>query len=506
MDTACAFPGLEEEEQILGPLELEPEKCDSPAFETRKAKGVANAEKEKLAAAVTRFSRGFDVAAFQQEAASWFPKLKGDLFPGSYSHLLIILFGTLDEVQDTQASLARWLHDHYPCFSLVAGEPNILDESMFGSEIEMMRKLLAPLRGEDSKIYWINTRLQDTTASRHQLEAAVSVIEGFKHDLLSAVEQDNESKTIYSALPVGQERMSAISSRQSRLDGCKGTLSWDGFLKRNIEFTSFFHLYKNHICKTQPQKAKRYRWLPPNSPVIPRSSPDEMDADCLCSWPMEVPENGILDFMLKTALWLGLARGLSPVHLFCDIVKHFSRFEPNVNASNSHIALLCQLTKLRVSCDGIKSRMPTPLPYQDKFFFEYNPAFFMDVSASNNDVATDLYDKLTLMDTNNMRKFNLQMPPRPRQIRGKKTHNSQLSVISGSLAGQTEMQLPAFQLKHKLVDLPASAVLADLPKPPPTRYFSVEGSALIHRYFSSWRAEQSAYADVLSMYEDHSTI
>jgi hypothetical protein len=169
--------------------------CSPYALVDEKASQIVEAENQKLDDLIGRFTKGFDPAAFSTVITASIPKLIKDLFPGSYAHLLLILFETFEAVQTIQLGLESWFKRRYngnPIF--FPSETSITDETFFAAEIETLRKLLEPIReGKKSSIFWVNTRRSDPSRTCEQLEASVRVIESFKEDVCAALSSGNEN-------------------------------------------------------------------------------------------------------------------------------------------------------------------------------------------------------------------------------------------------------------------------------------------------------------------------
>lgn len=159
-----------------------------------KAREVAEAQFQKLEELMDNFTRGFDPGNFSREVMSLLPMLAERATPGSFKHLLVLLLENWPKMQSIQASLEDWLRGHYQRWAIThPSDTSITDEMYFGSEIEMLRKLLAPLRGDDmGKVFWMNTRLPDCAKVCKQLEASAKVIEEFKRDILASIESRGE--------------------------------------------------------------------------------------------------------------------------------------------------------------------------------------------------------------------------------------------------------------------------------------------------------------------------
>ena len=126
----------------------EPHHC---AMIEEKDQEIVEAENEKLDQLVAQFTRGFDPSTLRNEVIPALPILAQSAFPGTYEHLLMLCFTTDDELQDMQEELERYLLLRYgQVFDELVPRTttNITDESYFASEIETLRRLLEPLRGD----------------------------------------------------------------------------------------------------------------------------------------------------------------------------------------------------------------------------------------------------------------------------------------------------------------------------------------------------------------------
>ncbi|BAE57944.1 hypothetical protein F9C07_2384 [Aspergillus flavus] len=402
-----------------------------------KAKEITDTEKRRVEELMQQFTKGFDPGSFPREVMDSLPLLSDNLFPGSYAHLSIILLENCGKMQGIQANLENWIRERYKRWAITfPDDTSITDETFFGAEFEMLRKLLAPLRGEDAaRVYWMNSRYPHIVKVCQQLEASVKVIEEFKQDILGAIKSKDEHKTIYSPLPVSQARAAMMSMRDIRLRACRASLSWDGFSESDIELTVFHQYYKNHLARSDPAKARASGWLPPSSPKTPRASAEEAEPGDLAHWPSEDSNNVSLNLMLKTALWLSVARGLAAVHLFCDIARHFTVHKPSARANDSYISYLLHLTQIRISVDGVRSRRSTPFPYRDEALSRCNPDYFGDVWRSNQSLTADLVGNVSFYKGSDENFKLADAPPPRRSFRKEMRTLEQTVAIQGSLAG-----------------------------------------------------------------------
>ncbi|XRM39892.1 hypothetical protein ABZX51_003223 [Aspergillus tubingensis] len=434
MDITCSSPFVSApiQEMVGEPIDIVlDEPTDTCAMVEEKAEEIIEAENESLDQLMIEFTRGFDPGSFVDEVSNSLPRILKDIFPGSYEHLLSMLFESDDKMHATQMKLEEWLLKRYPQIlnkiDTERQETNITDETYFGAEIEVLRKMVAFLRKESDKpVFWLNARRASPIKAREQLEASIRVIELFKSDVMIAMKMDTEDRKIYNPLPVSTERTALLSIKQLRIDACKASLSWEGYMDSAIVFTSFFHAYKAYTCVHKPDKARAWGWLPPQGLAPPRLSAEIAQVGDLVKWDFE-HENGAFDLLLKTALWLGMARGLPAVHLFCDVARLFTTHKPSPTANEPYIRFLRHLAQTRVSIAGLKSTPPTPVPFKGSDE-NTNRGYFEDVFDSDKILEKDLTKTLSLlaMNTND---FKLSATPPKYSFRKKAKMIEQACVV-----------------------------------------------------------------------------
>ncbi|KAL3458058.1 hypothetical protein BJX64DRAFT_292513 [Aspergillus heterothallicus] len=388
------------------------------ALVDEKAPQIIEAENQKLDELMGKFTKGFDPGSFGNVIVASLPKLASNPFPGTYAHLLLLLLESFEFLQTLQLGMEKWLLGCYkgnPFNSPT--ETNLVDENFFGTELEMLRMLLEPIReGTKKTIFWMNSRRAYASWTCEQLEASIRVIESFKNDICAAATNACSTiKTFYSALPVSVERDSMLSLRQHRIDACRASLYWDSYSGSDIELTSFFRFYKQHISRTEPAKARASGWLPPKSPQTPRLSEQPALEGDLASWASFGIDNEILDLMLKTALWLSVARGLAAVHLFCDIARLFVLDKPSLDLKDEHLHFLQCLTRHRYSTGGAQFSPSLCVPQESRTFPNRNADYFQDVWKTSYGLTDGLYDNKTLFVQHNAASFRLSRVPSRRR-------------------------------------------------------------------------------------------
>ncbi|EAW08222.1 uncharacterized protein ACLA_029500 [Aspergillus clavatus NRRL 1] len=401
MEVFPLSPDLEHEdpfESSTGSID-EASDYDVHSLFDEKIREITAAERQMIAELTDDFARGFDPDALAREIMAVLPLLADDLFPGSYAHLLIMLLETRGKMETTQVNLTLWMRARYPT---AISEPNITsitDETFFVTEIEMLRRLLSTLRGDDCKpIYWITSRPLEIGRSCEHLEASIKVLRAFEHDIWEAIQEEDEDKTIYSDTPVSTERTILTSVRAQRYDCCRATLAWNDYLRTELALTVFYQFYRKHLMETNPERAREIGWLPPLNIEVPRSTVTGRDFVDLTEWPLDSHERMVLRLMFKVAQWLGLARGLPAVHLFCDIARYFTIHEPSKTPSASYIFFMQNLTEIRLCDTSIKSQIPSPFPYRDKQFADRNRDYYIDLFKSANDLVSCLVEQTSFLE------------------------------------------------------------------------------------------------------------
>ncbi|GIC94009.1 uncharacterized protein Aud_010500 [Aspergillus udagawae] len=386
MDVFPLSPEIECEdpfETTVGLDDIEESDDEDLPWADQKVREVTAAELHDFAQLMDEFAKGFDPDSLTREIMATLPLLEEDLFPSSFAHLLILLLQTDGKIETAQVKLVRWLRARYPIALCEPSETQLVDETFFMSEIEMLRRLLSTLRGDDDKtIYWINCRPFEIGKSCETLEASIKVIRAFERDMRSATEDIDEERHFYSDLPVCIERTVLTSMRAQRCDSSRACIGWNNYLSSEIELTRFHQFFKHHVMEHDPDKARGFGWLPPEHIRVPRSSSTDVDLVDVSDWPLNDHQRKIMSLLFKVAQWLGLARGLAAVHLFCDVARNFTIHKPSEKPSASYILFMQKLAEVRLCPSSIKSQVPTPFPYDDEIYANRNPAFFIDVFRS----------------------------------------------------------------------------------------------------------------------------
>lgn len=369
--------------------------------------------KETLLSLMADLSMGYDPSTLPQYATSSFPLLWDNMFPGSFNHLLVILFGSNPDMTRCQSSMQSWLDGYLECQHT---STDTLDDALFGSEVEMVRRLVAPLRGvEMDRVFWLNSRTFYARELCEQVECSAKVIEQFQHDLIASLVVPDDHGKPASQWPLVRQRANLVDPvhgkvvngksreqfwglRDYRLEASAATLGWETLIRSSIEFTKFHQYYKAHLRRTNRDKALELGFKRPVSSEFPKFILEGL-AVTLPNWPCGEAKNTILDLLFKTALWIGLARGFPALHLFCDIARHFAFCEPTNPITKERACFLRHLVRVRVAPGAI--RVPQdepPFPFEDMTHADRNPAYFIDIAECRRHRAEELQGTLTLTD------------------------------------------------------------------------------------------------------------
>ncbi|KAJ5678429.1 uncharacterized protein N7477_004062 [Penicillium maclennaniae] len=266
----------------------------SIVFRDRSQDDIKKASLEYLNDNIKEWTIGFDLAAFPQTIKHWIPTLRAAALPGSYEHLLLLMFDDVKDFNQFQTTLREAgvpgaINPRQSGTLTVNAEPsrrNVVgkgrsqgqardllvprgqivqndqtaDEMYFWRELHIIRLLVAPIRDENEEIIWITSREQQPDDMIQQFQASRDCIIDFKARLLKALDQGPENsrnfepwyipfKVLTSLSEVinlppskGLEspsykelRLRTSSLHQFRMDSCKGSLEWVRFPPSEIE-------------------------------------------------------------------------------------------------------------------------------------------------------------------------------------------------------------------------------------------------------------------------------
>lgn len=155
---------------------------------------IAVYDAQRLRELVANFARGFDAEHFPAYVKGWMAGIHKDLFPGSYAHLMVILLEDWDRMEQFQASMFKWLCEEHPVPPFYNwGSAHGEDYMMFVSELEILQKLLWPLRRDNSRpVHWIGTRIANSGDSCNQIKTSMRIIKHFKEEISAEIHGPND--------------------------------------------------------------------------------------------------------------------------------------------------------------------------------------------------------------------------------------------------------------------------------------------------------------------------
>ena len=105
-------------------------------------------------------------------------------------------------MEHSQFQLFQWLCERYKLPSdFQPGESSESDKKLFTLELETLRQLLAPLRGDDLRpVHWIGSRIANPGDSCAQVEAMMKIIRNFKEELVAEVWGANDDRKLPSVV------------------------------------------------------------------------------------------------------------------------------------------------------------------------------------------------------------------------------------------------------------------------------------------------------------------
>lgn len=195
-------------------------------YRDRSLENMKEASLEYLNDIVEEYIIGFDLTTFPQVVANWIPTLRATALPGSYEHLLLLMFDEVLEFNKLQSKLrelgvAGFLDPRrdgtltinpqrdrreisrgrskprskavlVPRGQIVQNIKTT-DEVYFSRELHILRLMVTPLRDEKEEIIWITSREEQPDDMIQQFDAAKFVINDFKKRLIKALHEGPEN-------------------------------------------------------------------------------------------------------------------------------------------------------------------------------------------------------------------------------------------------------------------------------------------------------------------------
>ncbi|KAJ5278734.1 hypothetical protein N7478_004106 [Penicillium angulare] len=448
-----SYPSTESEEEnpdLFPMFKLEMEKAQRPVTRTEE-NGVhtysttklsprnpsrhdspPNEDLKLLVDSIADYAVSFELSDFPAIVADWIPRLAQDPLPGSYQHLLLLIFAegrycvSMHRAMADAASIPDFLSTHRHRIRLFERTRNIdrqwtlreepkkaprlathpdytaegcrIDEWFFESDLATLRELVGPLRDAEHPVLWITGRTKRAKEMLEQWEASMERIKQFKQELIVGQFNRKINWTIYdSAKPKTEEREDLMSMRQSRIDACKASTVWGEYLPdesqlwESNKYARGLHM-KNFNRRSNSEKSVDLNYMP--KPNVTKSMGYYLGSIIV----PQTLEESLLNFIVQIAEWLALARGFPAVHLFIDMVRLFTSY--GVDLANATQVQYCRfIPRMRPSaCTDrpLRRRTKSLLNFQEKTGAG-NQQYFADVKEHNQYLFYMLFQRNTLL-------------------------------------------------------------------------------------------------------------
>ncbi|PGH06892.1 hypothetical protein GX51_02137 [Blastomyces parvus] len=430
-----------------------------PPSEAAAEEDFENAYFARLEQKIKNFERCFNPKAWMVHVPAMTEKLVKDATPGTFKHFLLLLLEPDETFAVAQHSVQSWLDERYPGrvvddipergpYALWATEKQLLL-----GELELLRKLVEPLREEATTIHWLEKNPCRNVFTMRALKKAYKIIVEFENETTARTILNEEGKL--SSLSVDRDfRLAVMSMRMARMDVCKESLSKlpPPKIPKFNDPTAFpttegrLHNYKNYL----PHMHETEHFDTPDSSLSPQPHEDlhkyRLEA-ANCAGSMD----DVIETMMNTARWLAKARCTESVDLFCDVARMFSPRDPPANLSIEKYSLLRALCDVMFDTDDIGSESSSStVRYSEGDLDTINWEYFVDAAASRRSLMMDLQLRMAA-----------GRPIAPTQMHGHR-FSSHGSMRRGrrrarmlSKRARSEMTLPRSTAHHQKFTLPA---------------------------------------------------
>ncbi|KAJ5654616.1 hypothetical protein N7490_001619 [Penicillium lividum] len=354
-----------------------------------------------LIASIANYTIGFDLKAFPESIKQWFSDFDRNQLPGTYGHLLMLMFADEKEYVELQVMMGHFSGWDFlkverelvtrvdqtrnfraPWDEWPLREPATLqlkdsdeiewrddvedgrkrDELKFGIALRTLRDLVAPLRDPtepNHTIFWIQGREDQPDSVLEEWEWSKDLIDDFKKRIVETEWNRVDNPSIYHSYPQScdenYELQQKLGRFEARTDACICTMMWDehimdrskypergpSFYKRASSLGGLHATLLSAIMGVQE---------PPKIPIptvqVSENLGHDIDNEVIRT------ENGqLLNMLVQLAEWLALARGYPAVKMFTEITRLFTVL--GVDLANAPQVELCKyLIKMRLPGDA----------------------------------------------------------------------------------------------------------------------------------------------------------
>ncbi|KLJ08834.1 hypothetical protein EMPG_15728 [Blastomyces silverae] len=345
----------------------------TPRSEAEPEEDFENAYFARLEQKIKDFGRYFNPKAWMVHVPAMTEKLVKDATPGTFKHFLLLLLEPDETFAKAQHNVQTWLDERYSG-RVVDNIPErgpyalwVAEKQLLLGEIELLRKLVEPLREEGKTIHWLEKNPCRNLYTMRSLKKAYKIILEFENETTTRTILNEEGK------------LSSLSLPPPKIPKSNDPTTFPASERR-------LHKYKNY----QPHPDEAEHLDKPESSLSPQPHDDllkyRLEA-ANCAGTMD----DVIETMMNTARWLAKARCTESVDLFCDVARMFSPHDPPANLSNEKYSLLRALCDVMFDTDDIGSESPySTARYCEDDLDTTNWEYFVDAAASRRSLMMDL--------------------------------------------------------------------------------------------------------------------
>ncbi|OJD18925.1 hypothetical protein AJ78_01111 [Emergomyces pasteurianus Ep9510] len=139
---------------------------------------------------IKSFGCDFNPKAWMVHVPAMTEKIVKDATPGTFRHFLMLLLEPDETFAKAQHSVQNWLEERYPDRAV----DNIPEKQLLLGEIELLRKLVEPLREEGKAIHWVEKNPCKNTFTMRSLNKANKIIMEFENEAITRTILDEEGE------------------------------------------------------------------------------------------------------------------------------------------------------------------------------------------------------------------------------------------------------------------------------------------------------------------------
>lgn len=138
--------------------------------------------------------REFNPITWTKDTPTMVKYLRNDAVPGSFKHLLLLLLEPGASFMPMQVKMQRWFAERFssrvyePDDGHVGHSMRMLDRTQLVDELEVLRKLVRPLREGKMEPRWIDKAYDETDDILKGLQKASRIIEEFEEDIVERIQ------------------------------------------------------------------------------------------------------------------------------------------------------------------------------------------------------------------------------------------------------------------------------------------------------------------------------